>query len=107
MIQSQIVSSFPNLQGVLIPIGAVAEQLTLSASTSHLLLPLPAGVTTASYVIVQAVTSSDLTAQLSLAGGSTVLSIPAYGVLVLYGVTTLYVNSALGGVANVYIGGPA
>lgn len=107
MIQQLVTSSFPNLQGELIPVGAVAEQLTLPASTSQLLLPLPAGVTTAAFVIIQSVTTSDLTAQLSTASGSTVLSVPAYGVLVLYGVSTLYVSSTLGGVANVYIGGPA
>lgn len=76
----------------------------LPANSSHLQIPFPAGLSTAMFAAITSVTCSDLTVQVSTASGSTVLSVPFGGTVLLYNVTAIYLNSVIGGTAQVIIG---
>lgn len=81
------------------------ELVTLPAATALLPLAFPVGIVTAKYIIVRALGATDVTIQVSLAGGSTVMAIPVNQAIALYNVTALYINSVLGGTIQYSIGG--
>lgn len=80
------------------------ESLVLPPSTSQQLVPLPAGMSVTNFAAITAVSVSDLFVQFSTAFGSTVLSVPQGTTLLVYGVSTIYVSSALGGAVGAVIG---
>ena len=87
----------------LLPAQAVINEM-LPAASSHVLIPLPVGMTAANFVAITATNMTDLTVQFSLAVGSTVLSVPMGATVRVYGVTAVYVNSVKGGLMQVVIG---
>lgn len=80
------------------------ELITVPASTSALLLPLPTGLSTAAFVAVSSLVMTDLTVKFSNIVGATSLTVPAGATLLAYGVATVYVTSAAGGTLQVVAG---
>lgn len=82
------------------------QTLQLPALTVNQQVPFPVGMATAAMAYVKAAPgTTDLTLKLSLAGGATVLTIPPGAAVVLYGITAIYLSSALGGRADVVVAG--
>ena len=84
--------------------------LTLPASTVALQIPFPVGLSTAGYVVIFNNGSGDLSFQLgvvsgpSIVPGNTIISVPVGEFAVVYGALALYLNSTSGGVCQVVFG---
>lgn len=79
--------------------------LNLPAATAQQQVPFPTGMATAQVVVVRASTTTDLQVQTSIAGGASVYNIPVGCAMVFYGVSALYLSSALGGLVDVMVAG--
>lgn len=80
--------------------------MVLAPSTSTLALPFPNGVSTALFIYIFALTTTDLIVKVG-SGSPASLSVPQYQGTVLYSLTSaqLSVNSVLGGRIQYAIGG--
>ena len=99
--------SIPNTQPVSGPLtfsGQSVETLTIAADEGTQGVGLPLGTSTAAFVVVYNVSIADLTIQVSVATGSTVMPIPVGGFVVLYNVSALYVTTTVGGICQVIFG---
>lgn len=91
--------------GLTCPSGVMLQDVTLPANTANLAPAFPAGVTTAVFVYVSALTTTDLIVKV---GGAPVsLSVPANQGLMLYGIASsaITLNSVKGGKVQYAIGG--
>lgn len=85
--------------------GVMMQDATLAASTSNLPLPFPVGVTTAVFIFIAAITTTDLIVKV---GGTPVsLSVPQNQGLVLYSISSsvITLSSVAGGKIQYAIGG--
>lgn len=80
------------------------ENVTLDPASSQVPVPLPVGLSPAKFAIIFATDATDLTFQLGIAAGATVIQVPNGEFAIVYDVSTLYLNSVLGGGAQVIFG---
>lgn len=82
------------------------ENLVLPPATVAYPWPFPPGISSASYLVVRAKSTTDLLVQTSNAPGSPVYTVPANSSMPFYNVAALYLSSMLGGTIQVIGGGP-
>ena len=92
--------------GLLCPNGVLMQDLTLAASSSNITLAFPNIVTTALFICITAITTTDLIVKVG-SGSPVSLSIPSHQSVMLYNLTSSQVSlsSAAGGQVQYAIGG--
>lgn len=91
--------------GIPCPTGVSMQDTILAANSTSVALTFPTGVTTAVFIYIAAVTTTDLIVKV---GGTPVsLTLPAKQPMLLYGLTSANVslNSVLGGHVQYAVGG--
>ena len=94
----------PGLSGQAILPAKEVLDLTLTASTTKLAVPLPTGITTPNFVAVFAAGVHDLTVQWSDDAHAKAVPVPFGATMLFYGVATVYLNSSIGGACQVVVG---
>ena len=88
---------------VVLPAKAVLD-LTVPAGGGPLQIPFPVGLSAPAFVAVVNQGCLDLEFQLSVVVGATVLAVPRGAAAIAYNPAAVYINSSVGGAAQVVLG---
>lgn len=103
--QNNIIAQIGGI-GLACPHGVLLQDLTLAALSSTIALAFPNGVTTAVFIYISAITTTDLIVKVG-SGSPVSLSLPMNQGMLLYSLTSaaISLNSVAGGQVQYAIGG--